>query len=231
MSTENSIVRFKLYTTNEITLYRATTFSTKEPETLKWIDMYGGRGAFYDIGANIGLFSLYHAVKFNDDVYAFEPSLFNLQLLAKNIFINNLTDKIIIITNPVSERNTIADFNLSSIEEGSAHSTFKENWNYLGEELKINFSYKTLGLSLDTYIREKLIPSPTIMKIDVDGIEHLILKGADTVLQDRNLISVLIEVHSGYEKLKFSVESQMIKYGFKYDEIGSSGENQIWLRL
>lgn len=230
LTTDHSIVKFSLLITNDITLYRAKTFSTKEPETLRWIDTFGGRGVFYDIGANIGVYSIYHAMKFDNNVFAFEPSLFNLQILAKNIHINNLSDQIIIIPNPVSEANVVADFNLSSIEDGGAHSTFKENYNYLGKKLNINFQYKTLGLSLDNYLKEKLIPPPTIIKIDVDGIEHLILKGADTVLKNSNLISVLIEVHPGFEKLKFAVESQMRKHKFKYNEIYSSGENQVWIK-
>ena len=119
-------VNFALQAPNELTLYRAKTFSTKEPETLNWIDNFGGEGPFYDIGANIGIYSLYHAKLYDTPVYAFEPSYFNLVNLAKNINLNNLTDRIIIISNPLFDSNVMANFNMESIEEGSAHSTFSK---------------------------------------------------------------------------------------------------------
>ena len=62
---------------------------------LEWIDEFGEGGAFYDIGANIGIYSLYHAVTKSGKVYSFEPSVFNLRQLAKNISINDFDDKII----------------------------------------------------------------------------------------------------------------------------------------
>jgi FkbM family methyltransferase len=47
----------------------------------------------WDIGANVGLYSCY-AVKARDcRVFAFEPSVFNLELLARNIFLNGIADQ------------------------------------------------------------------------------------------------------------------------------------------
>ena len=91
-------LKLKLYTPNWRCRYGAESFSTKEPETLKWIDEYGGDGVLFDIGANVGLYSLYYAATKNSKVYAFEPSVFNVGLLAKNIHINNLEHLIQIIT-------------------------------------------------------------------------------------------------------------------------------------
>ena len=39
--------------------YRADTFSQKEPETLAWIDTFQKNSVFWDIGANVGLYSIY----------------------------------------------------------------------------------------------------------------------------------------------------------------------------
>ena len=55
---------------------------------------------FYDVGANIGLYSIISAILYSKKVIAFEPSFFNLQLLSKNIYKNNLSEKIIIV--PIS---------------------------------------------------------------------------------------------------------------------------------
>ena len=54
------------FTPNAICQFRADTFSTKEPEMLEWIDDYGDNGVFFDIGANIGLYSVYFAKNLSD---------------------------------------------------------------------------------------------------------------------------------------------------------------------
>ena len=69
---------------------------------LEWIDEYGG-GVFFDIGANIGIISLYYAKMKEGSVFSFEPSVFNLRQLAKNISINKMSKRITILTNPLAD--------------------------------------------------------------------------------------------------------------------------------
>lgn len=71
---------------NALTHYRAKTFSTKEPETLEWLDTIPNEAVLWDIGANVGLYSIYAAKRGRVRVFSFEPSVFNLELLARNIF-------------------------------------------------------------------------------------------------------------------------------------------------
>ena len=77
--------------------FRIDTFSSKDPETLDWIDLFPDKTILWDIGANVGLYSIYAAKARNCQVIAFEPSVFNLELLARNIFINNLQKQIKIL--------------------------------------------------------------------------------------------------------------------------------------
>ena len=81
---KHGAAKFYLYTPNGICDYRHNTFSTKEPEMLEWIDEYGG-GVFFDVGASIGIYSLYYTATQQGSVYSFEPSPFNLRQLVKNI--------------------------------------------------------------------------------------------------------------------------------------------------
>ena len=59
-----------------LTKYRASTFSSKEPETIDWIDDFERSDNLLDIGANIGLYSLYAASKGNN-VRSLEPDALN----------------------------------------------------------------------------------------------------------------------------------------------------------
>jgi len=102
---DGSELKLFFYTPNWVCRFRAESFSTKEPETLEWIDKYGGNGSLFDIGANVGLYSIYYAATKKSNVYAFEPSVFNLALLTKNIFSNDLQGYIKIISNPLTENN------------------------------------------------------------------------------------------------------------------------------
>ena len=90
---------------NELTKWRVKTLYEKEPETLDWIDNFeqNKQIIFWDIGANIGLYSIYASVKFkNINVISFEPSSSNLRILSRNISINNLENKIKICQFPLS---------------------------------------------------------------------------------------------------------------------------------
>ena len=83
--------KLKFYTPTRIASFRAHTFFSKEIDTLEWIEKYGDKNKiFFDVGANMGVYSLFYAATFKSKVYSFEPSFRNLDLLAKNIVLNNL---------------------------------------------------------------------------------------------------------------------------------------------
>ena len=48
---------------NDLTEYRANTFFSKEPDTLRWINSFKSKSVFWDVGSNIGLYSCYAAKK------------------------------------------------------------------------------------------------------------------------------------------------------------------------
>ena len=213
------IVKLTLFTPNFICRWRANTFATKEPETLEWIDKSKSDGIFFDIGANVGLYSLYYAATKKGKVYAFEPSVFNLSLLAKNIYENRLYDQIKIITNPLTQQNQFADFALSTIEEGGALSSFGVDYDGNGRQVNKNLIYQTLGFSLDFLIANNIITErPSLIKIDVDGIEHLILAGAIETLKHPTCRSVLIETNDNFLEQANSISKILVECGFSLKE-------------
>jgi FkbM family methyltransferase len=231
----------KFHTPNYLCEIRATTFSTKEPETLAWIDEYGGQGAFFDIGANVGLYSVYFAATKPGNVYSFEPSVFNLALLVKNLNANGLEKKVKIVSTPLTETNQFADFTLSSTQEGGALSAFGVGYGYDGKPLARVSSYQTLGFSLDFLLGSGLLAEhPAMIKIDVDGIEHLILRGALKTLSNPICRTVLLEIPDDFSEQSEEVSRILTDSGFTLtnkrdpavpnDLSVSSGFNQIWAK-
>lgn len=198
-----------------LTAYRAATFSSKEPDTLKWIDTFATEDVFWDVGANVGLYSIYAALK-NPGlrVVACEPSVFNLQDLALNIERNNLSDSIVIVPAALSERTGSNVLNMSTIVTGGALSSFGESYGHDGKALDVTFRYKTVGISLDDAINVFNLPAPNHIKIDVDGIEHLVLRGSRKTLSSSGTKSVLVEVNEDYEVASRRIDDLLLEAGF-----------------
>lgn len=206
-------INLTFHAPNRMNFYRIQTFSTKEPETLEWIDSFEKNKIFWDIGANIGLYSCYAAKKNNCKVFAFEPSIFNLELLSRNIHTNSLSDKITIVPIPLSDNSGFKNFFITNKDWGGAFSNFGESLDHHGKPLKKDFYYKTLGISMDEAIKSIKIEQPNYIKMDVDGIEHLILKGASNTL--KNTESILIEVNKQNRKQSNEIEKYLLESNFK----------------
>lgn len=182
---------FYLLKKNDVTKFRNDTIFTKEPETIEWIKNMSPDSTFWDVGANVGLYSIVAALTKSKQVVAFEPSYFNLTILSKNIFKNDLSDKIIISPIPINQNSKKGSFYLQSTEEGYALANFKENKT---DDVDKKFKYNTISMSLDEFYGNYHELKPDYLKIDVDGIETKIIKGASKVL---NIVkSVLIEANS-----------------------------------
>jgi FkbM family methyltransferase len=189
---------------NFLTKWRVETFFSKEPETLDWIDNFeNGKGKkiiFWDIGGNIGLYSIYAALKYrNIDVTTFEASTSNLQTLSRNISINKLNEKIKICQIPLTNKNnSFLMMKESQFEEGGALHVFGENFDFEGNKFTEKNSYKIYGTSINFLLDNKILETPDYIKIDVDGIEHLILLGANKHLQNSKIKSLSIEINDQF---------------------------------
>ena len=169
-------------------------------------------------------------------VYAIEPSVFNLELLSKNIYLNKLNDNIFIFPIALNNKNLISNFNMTSTEWGGALSTFNQKYTFDGSNFEDVFNYKTLGFSLDNLFDIFKLDYPKYIKIDVDGLESLILEGGSKVF---NLASeVLIEIDEEHKDKKKYIENFLKNHQFKLNEKSQSKSlansnynksfNQIW---
>ena len=99
--------------------------------------------------------------------------------------------------------------------EGGALNTFGEKYNFEGNDYLSHMNYQIIGKSINSILSDKILEVPNYIKIDVDGIEHLILQGADKYLNDENLKSLSIEINDNFLEQYQSVLKIMNDYNFK----------------
>jgi len=212
--------KIKFFVPNSTTFWRINTFFSKEPETLKWIDNFdnSNKFIFWDIGSNIGLYSIYNSIKNPDSISkALEPSTSNLRILSRNISLNNLEKRIKIFTNPLTNReNKFLLMNEESFTEGGAMNTFGENFNFEGKIFTSKMKYQILGTNINYLVKNNILEIPDYIKIDVDGIEHLILDGGDMYLNDPKIKSILIEINENFKDQHSSILKIMEEKNFKF---------------
>jgi len=183
---------------NQLNHFRITTFATKEPETLEWIDSLPENSLLWDIGANVGLYTVYAALKRKSRVVAFEPSVFNLELLARNLYLNHLQDRVTLLPIALSDQMGSNTLRMSSTEWGGALSTFGKDIGWDGQPMREIFAFPTYGLSLDQAVEVLGLEYPDYIKMDVDGIEHFLLQGGPEVL--KQIKGILIEINDDFEE-------------------------------
>ena len=207
------------------------TFFYKEPDTINWMVKNGKKNkVMFDIGANMGVYSIFYAKKFNSKVFAFEPSIRNLDLLTRNITLNSLEKNITVFSNPLYNEDKISEFFQLDYRGGNAGATFDSNVtkkrmsNQKFQEKKTS-SFQTYGISIDNLIEKNILPLPNLIKIDVDGNEFNILKGLKKTLRKQKKISLLIETRKNTEQ---KVSAFLKK--FKFNLVSRREDNQIWKR-
>lgn len=141
-------------------------------------------GVFFDIGANIGYYSIVGA-SCNPElrVVAFEPSEGPMVYASENVKLNHLEKNITI--EPVALANTNGKIDFYNLR----NKKFPSIYNLSGEHntgAKKDRDAKKVSVNatrLDNYVTQHKISTIDLIKIDTEGSEHLILKGAEQVLQ------------------------------------------------
>jgi FkbM family methyltransferase len=216
LTVEHLGTRLEFAVPNGLNRYRAATFATKEPETLEWIDRMSERSVVWDIGANVGLYSCYAAKARGCRVFAFEPSVFNLEVLARNIALNRLTDQITIVPLPLSDGLAFNKLNMTSTSWGGSLSTFGQSYGHDGAALSKVFEFSTIGLSMVDAVSLLDVPRPDYIKMDVDGIEHLILKGGLPIL--RGIREASIEINDDFKMQATEAKRWLEEAGLSFKE-------------
>jgi FkbM family methyltransferase len=201
--------KVKLFIPDRTCVYWAKNGPDSEPTTSAWIKSFASEDTFVDIGANIGLYSLMAAAQGVSKVYAFEPNPFSFSVLVHNIVTNGFGSRIVPFCLAMNEKSSIVTFKLNGTQAGS-----------VGNEIAVesvhpeSTSIETVSFSIDELFHTQGISGVNHLKIDVDGMEMEILRGATGLLSDNSLKSVLVEDFSKDEQEKLKLPSFMKQFDF-----------------
>ncbi|MDO9085187.1 MAG: FkbM family methyltransferase [Anaerolineaceae bacterium] len=154
----------------------------------------------WDVGAHIG----YHTLAFaalvgpGGHVFAFEPNQENIYRLSLNLDRNkDLKEHITILTSALGNVEGEEDFIFNPDVDNGRSSGSHLKRAFVPEEMQSykSFSEKKINMiTADALLRDKIVSSPSIIKIDVEGAESFVIEGANHLLSSRHPV-LLIEVH------------------------------------
>jgi len=224
MKRETAFGVIKFWCPGKIPVSRARTLLTKEPQTIAWIESFQNGDTLWDIGANVGVYSLYAAFK-GHRVLAFEPSASNYHLLSRNIEINKKDRQISAYCVAFADTTNLDVLYMGNTQVGAASNSFGEAKDWQDRTFVPCFSQAMLGFSIDDFIKQFHPLFPNHIKIDVDGIEGKIVKGAKDTLSDKRVKSVLVELDIGRKDYCDQVIDVFATSGFRFSNKDRSGNS------
>jgi len=188
---------------------RARKILTKEPGTTNWVRSFEDGANFWDIGANIGTYTLLAATYKKAQILAFEPLPTSFHDLASNCAENKLTDQISALCLAFSKSTKIDCLQIENMEAGYSGNTLIKS----GSSAQIN-KIGVLSITIDDFIEMFKVEVPNYIKIDVDGGELDILSGGTKCLADAKVRSVLVEVEEHFPEKAEKIVNLMKSCGF-----------------
>jgi len=172
--------------------YSGIGFEEKEMRFLKKIVKQGD--FVMDIGANIGIYTLFFSdlVGINGHVWSFEPSPFSVSLLRENVAMNFLQN-VSVVEEVLTDKTGQVEF---YVFEGTG-----DVYNSIGaitrpvEKLSADKAIIVKSTTVDDFAEENKINKVDIIKIDVEGAEELVLRGAKKMLGRSNNVVVMLELY------------------------------------
>ncbi|MDZ4667915.1 MAG: FkbM family methyltransferase [bacterium] len=139
---------------------------------------------FFDIGACLGEYCIWLGRK-GYPCYAFEPVSESYFMVQKNIQLNKIENKVKAFNYGLGSKHSIEHFKLNLINPGASKRVLEETENTVNFEIKaLDDVYEGLGLKKDTKI---------LVKIDVEGMEVEMIRGAKKFFQYFDHITLIIE--------------------------------------
>lgn len=142
---------------------------------------------FFDIGANIGQYSLVasKSVGSAGEVHSFEPDPITFRWLVRNVRLNNLTT---VRTNQIALFNEVATKTLHlATPTDTGSNSFVMPWNFSGRTCEVTCT------TLDEYQKTRDRHRIDVIKLDVEGAELFVLQGATSIWASQHKPVLIIE--------------------------------------
>lgn len=178
-------------TPNKQCAWRVSCLNEKEPDTLAWLAKMRPNEILFDVGANMGQYSLIAAKK-GLIVHAFEPESQNFGLLCRNIAVNSLGETVTAWPLALSDTSGFDYFYAQNLLVGGSCSSYAESVNFHLQPKQYAIRQGCAAITMDEFSDK--YGYPTHVKIDVDGLEHRVVRGMGAVLAVVD--SVLVELNT-----------------------------------
>jgi len=167
--------------------FRARGLLTKQRGTIAWIDSFQPGSVFWDVGANIGSYALYAALRRDVRVVAFEPAAVNYFLLAANCELNEFGEHLDCLQLGLGADRGVGHLELSQFEPALSFSFHGRG------QRPLSSRQASLILSMDQLVEEFGIPCPNYIKIDVPAMTEAIMTGGARTLQRAEVRELHVE--------------------------------------
>jgi FkbM family methyltransferase len=189
MSVETPRGPLAFMTLNRASAGRAAKMLTKQPATIEWIDRFEPGGVFWDVGANVGVYSLYAALRRDTRIVAFEPAAVNYFMLAANCEINHFEDTVRCVLAGLGRTKSLAYLAASQFA-GAA------SFGFGGKKAEVfEGRQAAIVLTIDQLVEEFGVPCPNYLKIDVPVLTDDILAGGERTLSRPEVREVHVEAN------------------------------------
>ena len=166
-------------------LWRAKSLLTEEPLMITWIRSMHRDDVVLDVGANVGIYTIPIAKRVQT-VYACELDPLNIAILKENMFLNAVTENVVVLPFACGVSAKIVDVKFRDLAYGDALQLIEggdpQNTR-LGHQ---NHSAKVIQFSLDDIFVKLDLARPNKVKIDVDGNELTVLQGMKDLIRGAN---------------------------------------------
>ena len=229
IATQRGIVRYRCPTAT--VAKQASKMIAREPDTIEWLDEYLKPGDhLWDVGANIGAFSIYAALHEGVSVTAFEPVAGNFDVLTQAIMLNGMGARVAPLAMGLSDVTGLLTIYLIDVEAGAGLHALGKPENIRGEFEPAGQVTVPVIRGADAVSHFRVTP-PDHIKIDVDGHEMRVLEGLGDVLAKTRTVWIETTTDAEASGENARIAAFLEERGFARASLssGRAGENTLFV--
>jgi FkbM family methyltransferase len=212
MEREVNGFQLKFFTPNKFLVQVSKQFEKIEPNLIEWIHSFEKGTTFYDIGASNGVYGIYAAIVAEVEVIAFEPDVQNFAIMDYNHYLNSdKIEKFTALNIGLGEKSGFLPLQCQEFLAGAHGKVFNLDAREQQSQMETEFTRNVYVDCLEGFPTKYNVRAPDYVKIDVDGAEKMILRGAKSLLASGGVKEWMIEVE---ESVFPEIHKMMMEYNY-----------------